>query len=455
MIKTDRIEMLKSGKIGISLLKLSIPTIAGMLVMAVYNIVDTFFVGLLRDTAAIAATGIVFPIFQLIGAIGLTFGMGAASVISRRLGAKDEEGARRAASTAFYTALGIGVLFSIFGGIFVGPMLKLFGATESILDAAIVYGRIIIGGSIFQVINMCMNNTLRAEGAAGHSSVGMMLGAGLNIALDPLFIFVFGMGLAGAATATIIAQGIAALYLSSFYLRKRGVIRLKISEFTPTKAVFSGIMALGLPTLARQVLGSLSMGFLNNAASGFGDSAIAAVSVTFRIFMIVFMVLIGLGQGLQPLAGYNYGARAFDRTRQTLKVTIVWSVLISGVAALGFFVFASGIIRLFVPQNPRVVELGTFALRAVSIGVFPIAFAIISGGFFQALGEGRAAMLLALGQQGLFLIPLILILPPLMGVKGVFLAQPLGFTLAFTVALLLLRKVLGKMKTQEPQPEPA
>ncbi len=445
-----RIEMLANGPVGKSLFALSAPAIAGMLVMAVYNIVDTFFVSLLRDTTAIAATGIVFPVFQLIGAVGLTFGMGAASVISRRLGENDYESANEAGATAFYSALGVGLVFSFVGAILIEPILTLFGATESILATATLYGRVIIGGSVFQVLNMTTNNLLRAEGASLHSSVGQILGALLNIALDPIFIFVFDMGVTGAAVATVIAQGVSTLYLVSYYLMKKGVLTpLRVAFVRLRWKTYRALMTLGLPTFVRQILGSVSFGILNNAAGSFGDSAIAAISVTFRLFMLLFMALIGLAQGLQPLAGYNYGAKRFDRVRATIRIVLVTVVLVGAVAGAIAYAFAPGIMAIFAPQDPDVITMGTEAMRLMALALIPIGMVVMFGGIFQALGDGRSALMLAAGQQGVFLIPLVLILPRFFGLTGVFAAQPAGFLLAFLIGLLLLRQTLRKLHEGE------
>ena len=441
MQNTDnrRITLLASGPVGKALFAMSAPAIAGMVVMAVYNIVDTIFVSMLRDTTAIAATGIVFPLFQLIGAVGLTFGMGAASVISRRLGENDHAAAERAASTALVTSALIGLALSFFGAIFIVPILRLFGATDAILASATLYGRVILGGSIFQVVNMTVNNILRAEGASGHSSIGQMIGAVLNIILDPIFIFGLNMGVTGAAVATVIAQAVSTIFLLGFYLARKGVLHpLRPSNFHPTRATYGALMVLGLPTFVRQILGSVSFGVLNNAAGAYGESAIAAISLTLRIFMLLFMAMIGLAQGLQPVVGYNYGARAIDRVRATLRLVFVTAATIGLVAGLAGFVFAPGIMRLFAPQDPAVVEMGSFAMRAMAVTLVPIALVIMFGGVFQAIGDGRSAMLLAAGQQGLFMIPLVIILPRVLGLNGVFLAQPAGFTLAFVVGLVLM-----------------
>ena len=446
-----RIDLMANGPVGKALFQLSIPAIAGMVIMAVYNVVDTFFVSLLRDTTAVAATGIVFPMFQLIGAIGLTFGMGAASVVSRRLGERNYREANEAGATAFYSALGMGLLFSVSGGIFIEPLLTLFGATESILEAASLYGRIIIGGSVFQVMNMTLNNLIRSEGAALHSSTGQIMGAVLNIILDPIFIFVFDMGITGAAVATVTAQGVAFLYLLSFYLRNKGTVYpLRVSFFRPDRNTYKQLMALGVPTFVRQILGSISFALLNNAAGLYGgDSAIAAISITFRLFMLLLMALMGLAQGMQPLAGYNYGAKAFRRLKQTFKLVFINSFSICFIAGLLGFMFAPQIMNVFTPQNPEVINMGSFYMRVTSATLVPVGLAIMFGGIFQALGDGRSAMILAAGQQGIFLIPLILILPKFLGITGVFIAQPAGFAMAFFIGALLFLRLIKRLRQEE------
>jgi len=208
-------------------------------------------------------------------------------------------------------------------------------------------------------------------------------------------------------------------------------------------------MTLGLPTFVRQILGSVSFGILNNAAGGYGDFAIASISLTFRLFMLLFMVLIGLAQGLQPLAGYNYGAKSYDRVRATMRLVFVTALIIGGVAGVIGYALAPGIIRLFAPQDEAVIEMGSLAMRLMAIALVPIGMVVMFGGIFQALGDGRSALLLAAGQQGLFLIPLVVVLPRYFGLTGVFAAQPAGFFLAFLIGLLLLRRTYRRLDEQE------
>jgi len=301
---------------------------------------------------------------------------------------------------------------------------------------------VIIGGAAFVVVNMTVNNLLRAEGASLYSSMGQISGAVLNIVLDPIFIFVLDMGITGAAVATVISQGFSTLVLLSFYARRRGMLTpLNLAYFRLRWETYRALMTLGVPTFVRQILGSISFGILNNAAGAYGDSAIAALSVTLRLFMLLAMGLMGFAQGLQPLAGYSYGAQAYDRLRHAMRLSFGVTTAVGIAAGLVAFIFAQPIMYFFAPQDPVVVSMGTTALRLIAVSLVPVGLVIMFGGVFQALGDGRSALLLAAGQQGLFLIPLVLILPRFFGVAGVFAAQPAGFVLAFFVGLALFRRV--------------
>lgn len=436
MDQNKRIELLRSGETGKALRTLAVPAVIAMLVNAIYNVVDTAFIGLLHDTASIGAAAVLFPIFMLVAAIGLTFGMGAASVVSRKLGEKNAADARKTAATAFYTGLLFGVAFAVFGNIFIEPLLRLFGATDTILEKAVIYGRIIIGGSVFQVLNMCMNNVLRAEGAASYSGRALMIGGILNIILDPIYMFVFDMGLAGAAAATITAQLISNLYLLRYFIMKKGILRIKIRDFSPSAERYKAIMIIGLPTFFRQVLMSVSMGMLNSAAAVYGDSAVAAIGIILRVVSLVMMVLFGIGQGLQPLTGYNYGAKQYGRVLESTGKAIKWSMIFAAVMTILFWAFAGRIVSVF-SQDPDVLNVGIKALRITSITMVLVAFQNTFAVLFQALGKGGQAAILAIARQGLFFIPAILILPRLLGLNGVVSTQATADILSFLITIPL------------------
>ncbi len=451
MDHNQRTEMLRTGAIGKTLWMLTVPAAAAMLVNAIYNVVDTAFIGLLHDTPSIGAAAVLFPVFMLVGAIGLTFGIGAGSVISRKLGENKPDDARRTASTAFYSSLIIGVLFAVIGNVFIEHILKAFGATETILEKAVIYGRIIIGGSFFQIMNMCLNNLLRAEGAAGYSSRALMLGALLNIILDPVLMFVFKMGLAGAAIATITAQSISFIFLSRYFITGKGILRIRIKDFSPTIQIYSGIMIIGLPTLARQVFTSASMGMLNTAAGEFGDAAVAAMGIVTRVIGLALMVIFGIGQGLQPLAGFNYGARQYDRVLETTRKAVSWSVIFSVVMSILFWSLAGSIVSIF-SRDVDVVSVGIKVLRFNSLTLILIGIQNTCAVMFQALGKGVQAFILAVTRQGLFFIPIVFILPKFLGLSGVVISQPIADVLSLAAAAPFIiheLRNLHKLKASE------
>ena len=443
-MQEKRAEMLGTEKISKALLKLSIPAIIGMLVSAIYNIVDTLFVSSL-GTEALGAVTVVFPFFMLVSAIGMMFGSGAASYISRLLGQKDISKANKTAVVAFVSSVVCAVLFTGVALLFLEPLLALFGASATIMPFAKQYGIIIIGGSLFTMSNMTLNNMLRAEGSAKISMVGMVLGAGLNIILDPIFIFLFKMGVQGAAYATVISQIVTTVILLYYYLSKKSFLRLKLSNFTFSKEIYSEIFKIGLPTLLRQGLSSFSMGLMNSAAVVYGDSAVAAVGVTNRVVMVAFYVLFGFSQGFQPLAGYNYGAKKYDRVQESIKASVQWSTIYCVIVTAIMFIGAPTMISAF-SSNAEVLAIGTKMLRYYSIIIPTFGYTIIYNTVFMAFGRAKAALVLNMARQGIFLIPAIIILPRLMGLDGVLLSQPVAAILAFFLTAYMARAVRNELK---------
>lgn len=437
MKPSERQEMLRSGDITRVLIKLSSPAILAMFTIALYNVVDTLYIGLLNDTPSIGAAAVLFPIFMIISSIGLMFGVGAGSAISRRLGAGDAASASRIAATAYYSCIVLGIAFSIAGVIAIEPVLKVFGATDTILDRAKIYGSIIIGGSIFQMLNMCLNNIVRSEGASAYSGRAMITGAVLNMVLDPIFMFWFDMGIAGAALATITAQLISQLYLIRFFAKKMGVISIGPRHYAFSGVIYAEIMKIGVPTFIRQVLVSVAMGVMNNAAAVFGDGTVAAVGIVTRLLTLVIYIIFGLGQGFQPIAGFNYGAGQYHRVRKSLRVTIAFSSGVGIFFSILFMSLAPTLVSLF-SRDPRVVAVGARALRFSAVTLIFLGFQNTAGIFFQALGKGRETAFLAMSRQGLFLVPLLLVLPGYLGIDGILISQPIADILTVAVTGILL-----------------
>jgi putative MATE family efflux protein len=442
----ERARALGTQKIPSLLIGLSIPSIIAMLTNAIYNLVDAFFIGRI-GTSAMGAVAIAFPIFNLIGAVGLTFGVGAASYVSRLLGAGEKEQADRAASTAVFTSLAAGLAFTVLGLIFLEPLLLAFGATETIMEYAREYTMILIMGSIFTMMNMTMNNIVRAEGNAPRFMLAMVSGALLNVALDPLFIFGFGLGIVGAAIATVISQSVSTMIILEYFARKKSYTHLSVRLYTFSLRIYIEIFKIGLPTFLRQFLSSFSVALLNNAAASYGDHAVAAVGITMRVLMLGMMVLFGYGQAFQPVAGFNYGARNYSRIFQALKFSIVVTTVFATVFGIVGISFPGSIVRIF-SDDPEVIDIGSRALRAVNIFFPTFGFVITFTVLFQALGKGLSAALLSMSKQGFFLIPAVLILPRFFGINGIIYAQTVADFLTLFVAALLAIGIVRKLREE-------
>ena len=414
-------------------ISLAIPTIVSMLVTAIYNLADTFFVSRLGVSAS-GAVGVVFPLMAIIQAIGFTLGMGGGSNISAKLGEKDNEGAQRIGSSAFYIALAIGTLLTILGIIFLKDVLYLLGSTDTIFPYAYDYGKYIVYGAPIMTASFVLNNILRSEGKAKFSMIGLSIGGILNIGLDPLFIYGFNLGISGAAIATLISQCISFLIMLSFFLLKKSIITLKPIYIAKRFKEYIEIVNVGLPSLARQGLASVSTILLNSAAGSIaGDPALSAMSIVGKIFMILFSIALGIGQGYQPVVGYNYSSKHYDRVKQAFKFTFISCTIVMGLMGLIFFIFSDGVIKLFMdPKESEVdtvIKIGGEALRYQCLAMPLMGVNLICNMSFQATRKKALATLLSICRQGIFFIPLVLILPSIINLKGVQLTQPLSDTL--------------------------
>lgn len=435
----DKTTMMGHEKIETLLIKLSLPAIIGLMITAIYNIVDTLFVSKL-GTSAVGAASVAYPLFLIIAAVGLMFGIGAASYISRLLGGNNKEKANQAATTTVITGAIVAILLTIVLLIFMNPLLKLLGASPTIISYAIDYSRALAIGSIFTILNMIFNNILRAEGNAKYSMVGLMTGALLNIALDPLFIFTFNMGIKGAAIATVISQAVSTLLLFSFFLRKKTHLQLHPKYIFINSSLYFEISKIGIPTFFRQFLVSVSMALINNAAMPYGDVSVAGIGITTKVFSLGMMIIFGFSQGFQPIAGYNFGAGNMDRLKKVISLSLRWGTIFTTGLSIVLIVFAEGIIGIF-SADPQVIAIGTKALRALAFPFPLFAFQNLYGTLFQALGKGKEAGILALSRQGFFLIPLVLILPNYLGLNGVIYSQTIADVLTTLLTLGFAIKV--------------
>ena len=422
---------------------LAIPTVISMLVTAIYNIADTFFVSHISMEAS-AAVGIVFPIMSIIQACGFTLGMGAGSLVSIRLGQKRNEEANVIASTAFFSALGIGILITIFGNLFSSQFLSLVGASEAVLPYAQAYARYIFWGAPFMCASFVLNNVLRSEGKAFFSMIALTSGGVLNIALDPLFIYGLHLGISGAAIATLVSQFVSFCILLSWFLRKKAVCHMSIRNFTLRKGVLAKVAWTGVPSLARQGLASVATILLNTAAGQYGDAAIAGMSITTKIVMFVASIMIGIGQGFSPVSGYNYGAKRYDRVKQAYRFMLTSGFCIMLVFASIIFIFAPYVMAAFI-EDEAARAVGTVALRW-QISFIPIHPLIVGTNMLmQSTRHIKAATFLSMNRQGIYFIPAILILPRILGLTGVeisqFVADALSAVTAIPYAIHFFRKL--------------
>ena len=426
------------------IIKLACPTIVSMLVSSIYNMADTFFVSQI-GTAAAGAVGITFSIMAIIQAIGFTIGMGAGNLASRRLGAKEDDEANRYASTGFFFGLFLSLILCTFGSLFLDELMVALGATDTILPYARSYARYILLASPVMCLSFIMNNYFRAEGKALYGMLGITTGGVLNIILDPIFIFALGLGTAGAAIATALSQLISFLILLSMFLRRKSNLVISIRYIAFDVKKYRNIVLTGLPTLARQGFASLATIALNVTASIYGDAAIAAMSIAGRIGFFLFSFMIGLGQGFQPVAAFNYGAKRFERVKEATKFTSRAGTILMAVVSVICFVFAPDIVRSFRKDDLDVIAIGTAALRFQCSALFLSGLTTATNMALQCTGQSIAATFLALSRQGIFFIPLVLALPRFLGIFGLELAQPVADVLTFLISIFFYKAFMMKL----------
>lgn len=412
---------------------LSIPTIISMLVTNIYNLADTYFVSRL-GTSASGAVGVVFALMAVLQAVGFMMGHGSGSLISLHLGAKDTESARRLASTAFFTALALGGTIGLLGEICLRPLMRLLGSTSTILPYAQSYARWILAAAPLMVVSCVMNNILRYEGKAALAMVGLMSGGLLNIALDPLFIFYFKLGVNGAGAATALSQAVSAGILLSVFLRGKTQSEFRLRYVSRRPDELLSIFRNGAPSLLRQGLNSAGAMLLNHAAGVYGDPAVAAMSIVSRVCFLIFAVGIGIGQGLQPVSSFNYGAGRFSRVKKAYLFTLAYGTTVCTVLSVAALLASDGIVRRF-RDDPAVVAVGTPALRLQCLACMLCVLFQSTNMLHQSVGKSGSAAFLASLRNGVCFIPLILVLPRLMGIYGVMAAQPAADLLAALITL--------------------
>ena len=443
-----KMALLGSAPIPKALLALGIPTMIGMLINALYNLVDTYFVGGL-GTDQMGAVTVAFPLGQIVVGLGLLFGNGAAAYLSRLLGRGDKDTANKVASTAIYSGVSIGAIVILFSIIFLEPILKQAGAIESVIPYAVTYSRIYIVFSIFNVFNVTMNNIVSSEGAAKTAMCALMAGAVLNVILDPVFIYALNLGVAGAAIATAISQIISTLVYLCYILRKKSVFNFSIKECCFAKEIISEILKIGIPTLIFQLLTSLSIGMINSAAKEYGGSALAAMGPVTKIMSMGTLIVFGFLKGFQPIAGFSYGAKKFDRLREAIRTAVLWSTIFCVIFGFVAAVFSTQIVSLFTKEDAEMVRIGSIALRGNGLSFVLFGFYTVYSFLFLVMGKAAEGCVLGACRQGICFVPVILILPLVLGLSGVLYAQPIADVISAIVTALMAVRLHRELRTAE------
>ena len=434
--QNNKMNLLGNVPVPRALLAMGLPTMAGMLINALYSLADTYFVGDL-GTVQMAAVTVAYPLGQIIVGLGLLFGNGAAAYLSRLLGQDDRKTANAVASTALYSSIGIGAIAILLSLFFLQPILRQFGALADIMPYALSYSRIYIAFSIFNVFNVTMNNIVSSEGAAKTAMFALMSGAVLNVILDPIFIYTLGLGVAGAAIATALSQMVSSSIYIIYILRKKSVFNFHIRECCFSRDILSEILKIGVPTLLFQLLTSISIAMINDAAKEYGGSALAAMGPVTKILSMGTLIVYGFLKGFQPIAGYSYGAKKYGRLLETIRTVALWSTIFCVIFGLAAAIFSGPIMAQFTSGDTQMIQIGRQALQINGLSFMLFGVYTVYSFLFLVMGKAKEGCILGACRQGICFLPAILLLPRIFGMNGVILAQPVADVLSFVITIIM------------------
>ena len=440
----ERREMMLNEPLSRVIPKMAIPTIVAFLINSIYSLADTFFVSSL-GTNATAAVSVNASLDQLIMMAGSMLAVGANSYIARLLGQGEDKKASQVLSTAFFLALGLGTLLLIFGNVFMIPMVRLLGATPTCEQYSIDYASYVLLAAPFMASSFVMNQCLRSEGSAVFSMIGMGIGGVLNCVLDPIFIFGLDMGVAGASLATAISKLVSFVVLIFPYITRRSLLHLSVKNFHFSFDIISKIVSIGSSSMFRSGLAVVAGILLNDLAGNYSDSVLAGIGVTTKVMMFPFSIILGFGTGFQPVAGFNWGAKRYDRVQESYRFSSVVALIGSTVMALALALLADPIIVMFAGSDPEMRELGALCIRLQCIALPVHAWVAVVNMFCAGLGNAAGAFLLATARQGTCMIPILYVMDRCMGAYGVVsvqaVADALSLVLAVPIAIYMTRKV--------------
>lgn len=453
--QNNKMNLLGSVPVPRALLSMGLPTMAGMLINALYSLADTYFVGGL-GTVQMAAVTVAYPLGQIVVGLGLLFGNGAAAYLSRLLGQDNRKTANAVASTALYSSIGIGAIAILLSLFFLQPILRQFGALADIMPYALSYSRIYIIFSIFNVFNVAMNNIVSSEGAARTAMLALMSGAVLNVILDPIFIYTLGLGVSGAAIATALSQMVSSAIYITYILRKKSVFTFHIRECRFSGDILSEILKIGVPTLLFQLLTSISIAMINDAAKEYGGSALAAMGPVTKILSMGTLIVYGFLKGFQPIAGYSYGAKKYERLLEAIRTAALWSTIFCIIFGLAAAIFSGPIMTQFTSGDAQMIQTGQRALQINGLSFMLFGVYTVYSFLFLVMGKAREGCLLGACRQGICFLPAILLLPHILGLNGVILAQPVADVLSFVITIIMavrLHRELNAARNRKPLTE--
>lgn len=447
--------ILGTESVGKLLLKYSVPAIIGMMVNALYNVVDRMFIGNIPGVGPMAITGlgVTMPIMAVILAFGTLIGVGATTNVSIKLGQGQRDKAEKIVGNAISLSIIIGLFITIFGSLFLNKILSIFGASEATLGYAKSYMSIILLGSIFSLMSMMFGNLIRGDGNPKLSAAIMATGCGMNIVLDALFIFGFGMGIQGAALATIISQGVATVWGLAYYLRGKSNVKFKKSNLKLDMEIMKTIFAIGMAPFAMQLANSVVILMFNTTLKKYGgDLAIGAMATVSSINMMFVMPAFGFVQGMQPIVGFNYGAKKYERAKKALKISLISATVVFLIGAIVIQVAPQLVVGAF-NKDPELMSITINGLRKYALAMPIIGISIVGSNFIQSIGKAKMSMLLGLLRQVIVLIPMILILPNFFGLDGAWYAQPTADVVSVIITGIVLVRELRKYDLVEEDEE--
>lgn len=434
-------ELFEKTSVSKAYLKLSLPVVFSSVLTLVYNLVDTYFIGQTNNASLVAGVSLCGPIFTLLVAMGDIFGLGGSSVISRLLGEKNEKKAKRMSVFCLDGGIIFGLCFGIILFLLKTPVLNLLGAESDTFEHAASYYTWIALGSPFIILSLVPTNLLRTEGHAVQAMIGSIIGSIVNIILDPVFIFTFGMGAGGAAIATVIGNICADIFYITFIIRRSGILAFHVPQFRITAKEIGQILAIGIPGSITNLVSSIGTILLNNALLPYGTEKIAAYGIVSKVTMIIIMLLVGFAFGGQPLYGYLYGAKMHGRMKKVIRFAFTLEVVLAACLSLILYIAAPFMMTLFI-KDAGVIETGVPMMRALLLGMPFMAIVLVTTCLFQSCGKAWQALILSAGRQGVFFAIILVILSHIIGYQGVIHAQPVSDVCTSAVAILLLRKTL-------------